>query len=362
MNERSESINNVNSNNYDESNDGSNCGDNNNKNHVKDSSKKKNLGYLHKCSFAGCERTFKKPSRLTWHYRQHTGERPYKCNFIYCGKTYVSTSHLRRHLKSHVPNHEGIDTIVLYRCGTCQSTFKAQTNLRKHYQRFHEIERLFCEECERFFRRKKKYMEHLARYHNGELFKCDYCKHEFKEFAKLKTHMKTHDTKYKCTKENCDVICDTYFELRRHSATHPKEYKCDKCMKMLSTSNLLKRHLATHEDKLKICPYNNCDKKYHHTNQLKSHIRIKHEKRVFQCDLCKKEFAYKVTLVKHISLTHSNEKSKIFEKDDKGKIKCTDKNTQNMLPASTELFSSEDDKSSINLLEINFEFVKVEEI
>lgn len=133
-------------------------------------------------------------------------------------------------------------------------------------------------------------------------------------------------------------------------------------MKILSNSNRLKRHLITHEDKLIICPYNDCDKKYHHTNQLKIHIRTKHEKRVFQCDWCKKEFAYKVTLVKHISVMHSNEKSKIFQEDDKGKIKCTDKHTQSILPTSTEFFSLEDNKSSINLSEINIEFVKIEDM
>lgn len=36
--------------------------------------KSKKCKSLHKCTYAGCNKSFWKPSRLKWHLRQHTGE------------------------------------------------------------------------------------------------------------------------------------------------------------------------------------------------------------------------------------------------------------------------------------------------
>ncbi|XP_057339755.1 zinc finger and BTB domain-containing protein 41-like isoform X2 [Microplitis mediator] len=272
---------------------------------------KKNSNLKHKCTFDGCDRSFKKPSRLLWHLRQHTGERPYKCNFEKCNKSYTTSSHLKRHLLSHKSIHEAVV------CGSCHLTLKSRENLVKHYRRVHgNKDRLSCDECKMNFRKKYKYDEHMA-FHNGQWLKCKYCDREFKNMSKLSRHQKSHGTKYECPKANCNLIFDTFIELRKHSKDHPKEHQCNVCKKKFLHKNQWKRHLKTHEGKLIACPYEECNKSYCHSNQLNYHIRTKHEKSVlFECDLCKKTFTFKSVLSKHIQAVHVNKKLKVYKSGD----------------------------------------------
>ncbi|XP_008560251.1 zinc finger protein 502-like isoform X2 [Microplitis demolitor] len=272
---------------------------------------KKHSNLKHKCTFDGCDRSFKKPSRLLWHLRQHTGERPYKCNFEKCNKSYTTSSHLKRHLLSHKSIHEAVV------CGSCNLTLKSRENLVKHYRRVHgNKDRLSCDECKINFRKKYRYDEHMA-FHKGQLLKCKYCERDFQSISRLHRHEKSHGVKYECPKANCNLIFDTFIQLRKHSKDHPKEHKCNVCKKTFLLKNQWKRHLKTHEGKLIACPYDECNKSYCHSNQLNYHIRTKHEKNVlFECDLCKKTFTFKSVLSKHIQAIHVNAKVKVYKSGD----------------------------------------------
>ncbi len=78
----------------------------------------KDIRRRYRCTFEGCEKSYRKPSRLEEHERTHTGEvrtidsllcfllstllqRPFSCST--CSKSYFRESHLQAHVRSHLP-------------------------------------------------------------------------------------------------------------------------------------------------------------------------------------------------------------------------------------------------------------------
>ncbi|XP_011309348.1 zinc finger protein 501 isoform X2 [Fopius arisanus] len=165
---------------------------------------------LHKCTYEGCEATFKKRDRLEGHIRQHKGERPFKCTVENCDKAYATNSHLKRHVQSHTK----VSTSLI--CDICSLALSNRQNLLRHHKRVHSSNRLYCEECNQTFRKKSNFAEHMATIHTGQVITCDKCTKTFKTSALLTRHYRTHIKSYPCDRADCKRVFNKFIELRRH--------------------------------------------------------------------------------------------------------------------------------------------------
>lgn len=99
------------------------------------------------CTFQGCAKSYKKPSRLAEHERSHTGEvsgykaqadtfltfhyfqRPYKCTSNGCSKSYLRESHLHAHARTHLSVSE---KPFICSFGSCSKRYWTAQHLRRH--------------------------------------------------------------------------------------------------------------------------------------------------------------------------------------------------------------------------------------
>ena len=99
--------------------------------------------------------------------------------------------------------------------------------------------------------------------------------------------------------------------LRSHIITHEqiKLHKCEPCD--LSFVRLISHHLTHHEIEKNIaCPQ--CDKKYKRKSDLRTHMRGIHTKETpYKCKFCEKSFHYSNSLASHIGIhTSKNVRNK----------------------------------------------------
>ena len=92
-----------------------------------------------------------------------------------------------------------------------------------------------------------------------------------------------------------------------------KEHQCDKCEKMFSSKETLKRHINTQH--LGLLPFkcDNCQFKTGVKNKLTIHIKSKHTKEPFQCRHCVFITDTDKKLRTHVTMIHGpNRKNKII--------------------------------------------------
>ncbi|KAF7998033.1 hypothetical protein HCN44_009431 [Aphidius gifuensis] len=264
----------------------------------------------HKCTYDGCQAAFRRPSRLVWHIRQHTGERPFQCTFENCDKAYATGSHLKRHQQT----HENLEKCIV--CTDCPSTFKSLQNLKKHYSRVHDKEsrKLCCNICEMRFRKKYKLDEHIAA-HNGIYHECNKCGKHFKTLYFLNKHIACAHAKktYKCPYEECGEIFDTWNARTVHKidCSYAPRYPCTECTKVFKINSVLKKHMISHEEKDMVypCPIDNCSKYYKERRNLNVHMANKHlEPKKYTCDYCNVVVTCKSSIRRHITSLHMSDR------------------------------------------------------
>lgn len=267
-------------------------------------------GRTFKCSHSGCSATFSKPSKLTIHIRQHTGERPYKCDYDSCDKSYTNPSHLKRHCQTHNIIKE------LFKCPECSLMISSRQNLKRHYERVHsENSPYFCKECCLKFNKEQKYKEHLAIHDGVALYNCKICFRRCSTLSTFKKHERSHDNEkeYPCTAPNCSEVFQKWSLLCKHkNSKHINEYKCKDCDKVFLNKAQLKSHYVVHTDNRSIlpCPYEKCPRFYFFKRNLDHHVRTSHLGKKYHCDICDMKLSSKQKIVEHIKKIHLVKKKK----------------------------------------------------
>ncbi|CAG0916999.1 unnamed protein product [Notodromas monacha] len=194
----------------------------------------------------------------------------------------------------------------------CGKVLSYSENLRKHKKRAHASGSLKCLVCGLKFEDEHSLALHRKRHDGIKPYKCldDDCDKAFEYKSQLTRHKKTHI--HVCEKDDCGSTHATHGELRRHLAERHKEDRyvsCPDCGFVPSDPKFLFEHMSSHS---KLDPFacSVCDRKYKYKKNLDQHIRAAHESKKHPCEFCLKVLSTKQKLKFHVASFHSGNDSK----------------------------------------------------
>ncbi|GFS12998.1 zinc finger protein ZXDC-like, partial [Elysia marginata] len=280
------------------------------------SEEKRALKKIFLCPEPGCNKTFKKASKLKVHQMMHTGERPFKCDKPGCGHRFTTIYNLNTHRKL----HERACTEVCPQEG-CGQSFPTKRQLDMHLRNVHSIEEhtFKCPEpgCDKVFFSSASMGSHMKVHRqNLEDLRCKHpgCGKQFTKLCRLRQHQQLHSGQkpYACTYPGCNWAFPTSSKLKRHMTKHTgyRKWTCSICHKQFQRSEHLKGHLITHSgDRPFVCPVSGCGNSFAAKSSLYVHLK-KHDESgktiVYHCPMenCNNFYANKASLRQHILVKH----------------------------------------------------------
>ncbi|XP_067944475.1 transcription factor IIIA-like [Watersipora subatra] len=297
------------------------------------------------CSFDGCSKTFDRPSRLQWHIRNHTGEKPYKCRMGDCSKAYATSTKLRRHCKTFhkmtldekfisflISDTASQECIVSSGVDPLNSSNDRLKDERQPVDEPNELVdgteqdcvvegmtlnsmsyKYKCKEpgCEKSFKRRTSLYNHkVIQHERPSNHRCtvEGCDKVFVFPNLLKRHLKSHEG-YSC--KQCSQVFSKWSHLRKHvSNEHKKVLHCSHCSKTFQRPCDLRRHELSHSGTKQIykCMSSGCEKQYDRVATLRKHIKAQHHGVLpYKCDDCVAAFPHLADLKRH---TNYHEKKK----------------------------------------------------
>ncbi|XP_023317839.1 uncharacterized protein LOC106656500 isoform X1 [Trichogramma pretiosum] len=189
-----------------------------------------------------CDREFAAKQHYLYHYRGHTGDRPFKCD--QCKKGFRTKGKLNRHLMCHKEEYD-------IECDDCGKLFNSKDNLKIHLT-VHKKERFRCRYCPSVYTFEHNRKRHEERHTSTEWFKCAKCPKKFRTKFFLHRHMRVHGQARPFGCEQCDRFFLTRFELQRHVTTHfgDKVLACDHCEERFSRTEDFVMHLQFNHPQL----------------------------------------------------------------------------------------------------------------
>lgn len=136
-------------------------------------------------------------------------------------------------------------------------------------------------------------------------FSCYACVKSFEFLSALKAHEIVHtgEKPHECNR--CLMRFGQKQHLKRHLLTHNqklKKFKCESCGKKFLQKFYLDVHLRVHSgDKPYSCK--ECDKSFTQRSHLNTHVKS-HQEREFKCDICSLYFVLNHHLSTHMKLVH----------------------------------------------------------
>lgn len=182
--------------------------------------------------------------------------------------------------------------LVHHVCKYCQKTFTANTNLKSHIRKYHELDKGFiCSSCGSVFGDSKNLKDHELRVHkeelrdNGDLLA--QTKAAPSSSGMIKTELATPET----------------------SQTSVRLHPCGQCNKAFKRKNRLREHyhrvhLQDNHNKTN-CPFPGCSSLFTSKWLLKQHVSVVHWKeKTHSCPECDKKFGYAHHVVVHMKQIH----------------------------------------------------------
>ena len=277
-----------------------------------------------------CDQCDFKSSRLTdlkKHMIIHTHEHCFQC--CQCFKTFVTQTLLLKHLASHRPKglikcsccnqfFPSRAALADHRmahvkpsCGLCGKVFPNKASRLIHYKTDHMETILRCPECGRMYSHQDELARHQLMHKQRRRQQCPTCG---AMVLKLAAHLRAHKSVdeipdselFMC--DQCPSKFKTSSQLRNHMRTHSEEkYKCHLCPKSCATSSGLARHLNNVHSDLMPHQCEICGKQCKQKSNLRVHMRIHSNTKMFPCSFCDQAFNYKASLQGHLRSKHSLE-------------------------------------------------------
>ncbi|XP_033217049.1 uncharacterized protein LOC117172882 [Belonocnema kinseyi] len=212
------------------------------------------------------------------------GEVKYTCRF--CPAKFHSACKYSNHLKIH------------HICNHCDKIFSSQQLLEDHKCEFPKS--LICHICNKPFAFKNNYIAHLNTHEND----CEICKQKFTSESLLTIHRKHVHPEGIC------FVCHRWFSseslLQEHrTRLHDisvMNFTCWICEKNIRSERKFRAHMEVHGDKRPFSCHH-CGKCYARYLAMTAHSErcdLFDERKVFECDICKKAFYDKKKFVPHM--------------------------------------------------------------
>jgi KRAB domain-containing zinc finger protein len=217
-----------------------------------------------------------------------------------------------------------------YFCDHCPKSFIFEGSLRRHMEKVRaKVNKpkkrklqLPCDYCEKVLKSYHLAKVHYRNHHPGRPiiasghanYNCSNCANRFFTADDLEAHLNVEhgiDTKKNYCKDCKQPLKDQEHTCHFHFANKEKKkhvpFKCLICRKEFATKNTMKRHMEQiHEGKTYPC--DQCTRTFTAPNSLKNHILIVHEKRFdYECQHCGKKWATKGLLQDHITQSHTSQ-------------------------------------------------------
>ncbi|XP_045509131.1 zinc finger protein 888-like isoform X1 [Colias croceus] len=258
-------------------------------------------------------------TRFSSQYLLHIHERrhymSYRC--VFCRfETFSHRGAIKHCTDKHLEDEAG-----KVHCGQCDSVFMSADELESHMSVHNKIT---CSECGRNFKGNYALRKHIEHIHKVESiqYRCDHCRMTFKMKNRLESHMATHSVMLAKKLSYCDVCkvqCKNIKNYRNHlaySINHSEPaYECSTCKKRFAKRTYLQKHINISHLRKSQYKCSICKKLFITRWRLFNHRQKKHgvaKSRDHICNECGKKFYTATTLRAH-QLIHSDERSFMCE-------------------------------------------------
>ena len=236
---------------------------------------KKEFPILFPCNFPGCNKTFKKKSKLERHVLAHSDIRSFTCSV--CSTSFKRKDHLKRHMSSHEVNRKKFHCPYI----DCTSIgFVDNYHLRRHMDQIHNLP-IMCNICSFRFDKKWLLTKHKHLIHNEPApYQCDKCNSPYYTLVRYQAHLAKN-----CIENNNSIqLPHKRSKPEGNDGSKHNErknvYKCPykECNKFLTTPYNLKVHIQKHHERniTEKCNVEGCDACYLYKKSLKEHLEKVH--------------------------------------------------------------------------------------
>lgn len=192
-----------------------------------------------------------------------------------------------------------------YACDVCPKLFKQKYVLNQHREEVHNIKRNVCITCGKPFACRATLKRHNIRFHSHSLIEafphcCDTCNQRFNSLAKFNDHKTLHTDPdaFKCN--ICDKTFTNRFALTRHSTRHASVRQvCKTCKKSFATREDLQKHVGIHTGEF-WCDV--CFKVFPSKGHLTMHKNKHLTEPAYYCKFCGQCFRCKLVRLGHEKL------------------------------------------------------------